>query len=175
MGDQIRISKYLSYILRHQPSKGGVTLDQQGWTSIKSLLAGAKANGRELTREMVLEVVRTNDKKRFEVSGDGKRIRAVQGHSVEVGLRYEKVEPPEFLWHGTATRFLNTIWKDGLKPMSRTHVHLSADRETAHKVGQRHGKPVIFKVLAGRMWQSGFHFYLAPNGVWLTEEVPALS
>ena len=121
--------------------------------------------------ELIEEIVRTNDKQRFALSDDGSRIRANQGHSVKVELDLPPREPPELLYHGTATRFLDAIRREGLKAMSRQHVHLSPDEQTAHKVGQRHGKPVILKIKSGDMWRAGQLFFLSENGVWLTEKV----
>ncbi len=163
-----RKSKLLSLILRHQPSKAGLTLGDGGWVNIADLLAGLDKIKKPMTRETLQIVVDTNDKKRFTISTDGKRIRAAQGHSVDVNLELKPVKPPAILYHGTATRFLDPILKDGLKPMRRDHVHLSADLDTAKKVGMRHGKIVILKVDTAGMHANGQEFYQADNGVWLT-------
>jgi putative RNA 2'-phosphotransferase len=165
--DTVRTSKFLSLVLRHKPEEAGLTLDASGWCPVADVLKGCK-----LTREELDLVVNTNDKKRFEYSADGKRIRASQGHSIEVDLKYEPVEPPEFLFHGTATRFLDSIKKQGLVKGSRQHVHLSGVYETAVKVGKRHGKPAVLLVEAYLMHGCGHEFYLTPNGVWLTDSVP---
>jgi putative RNA 2'-phosphotransferase len=164
-------SRLLSLVLRHDPDKIGIELDSAGWVSVETLLAALARHGRPITRSGLDEVVATNDKKRFAFSDDGKRIRASQGHSVEVELGLEPVVPPEELYHGTATRFLETIRAEGLRPMSRQHVHLSGDVITATKVGVRHGKPVILIVAAGAMHRSGVKFYCSANGVWLTDAV----
>lgn len=173
MNDRIvRASKFMSLVLRHQPEKIGLTLDAQGWAVVADLVACSQRGGTRLSVELIQEVVATNDKKRFVLSEDGKRIRAAQGHSIEVDLALAPIEPPEFLYHGTATRFLESIQREGLIRGSRHHVHLSKDRETATSVGQRHGKPVVMTVLAGEMWKAGIPFYCSENGVWLTEQVP---
>lgn len=165
-------SKFLSYVLRHAPESIGLTLDENGWTGVDELLAKAGAAGRRLDRAMLEEIVATSDKKRFTLSDDGSRIRAAQGHSVEVALGLEPVTPPETLYHGTATRFLDAIRAEGLKPGSRQQVHLSADAATATAVGSRHGKPAVLRVAAGVMHQEGHAFFQADNGVWLTDHVP---
>ena len=166
------ISKFLSLVLRHEPEKVGVTLDDAGWTDVDALLAACAAHGNAFTREELLEVVDTSDKKRFALSEDGTRIRASQGHSVKVDLGYEPTTPPEVLYHGTATRFVESIRRDGLRPGERHDVHLSETVETATAVGQRHGRPVVLTVLAGRMHRDGNVFRRSANGVWLAPAVP---
>ncbi|POA47781.1 RNA 2'-phosphotransferase [Pseudomonas sp. MPR-ANC1] len=166
-------SKFLSYVLRHEPQAIGLTLDSEGWANIEALISGAARDGRTLERALIETVVASNDKKRFSISEDGQQIRAVQGHSTKsVKLQLEAKQPPETLYHGTATRFMNSINKQGLIPGSRHHVHLSADTTTASAVGQRYGTVVILKVAARQMQEQGFKFYQAENGVWLTEQVP---
>ncbi|MEO1028835.1 MAG: RNA 2'-phosphotransferase [Pseudomonadota bacterium] len=165
-------SKFLSLVLRHKPEEIGLTLAPGGWVEVDALLKGMAEAGRPITRSKLEEVVRTNDKKRFSLSEDGKRIRAAQGHSAKVDMQMVPATPPEFLYHGTATRFLDAILADGLKPMSRQHVHLSLEYQTAHKVGSRHGRPVILTIESGRMKTEGHEFYRADNGVWLTDRVP---
>lgn len=173
MPDSItRTSKFLSFVLRHKPEAIGLTLDDTGWVEVDELITRANANGEKLTRELIERVVAENDKKRFTLSEDGKRIRAAQGHSVYVELGLSPKEPPEILYHGTATRFLDSIRAKGLIAGSRQHVHLSRDEATATKVGQRHGKPVVLRITAGEMLRAGNKFYLSENGVWLTESVP---
>jgi putative RNA 2'-phosphotransferase len=166
-------SKFLSFVLRHQPDAIGITLDVEGWAKIPELIAAAAKNGKLLDRDLIQAVVTTSDKKRFAISEDGLRIRAVQGHSTEsVDINYAEKVPPEFLYHGTATRFMESISKDGLLPGSRQYVHLSQDETTALAVGQRHGKPVVLKIKALLMHEQGFKFFQAENGVWLTGLVP---
>jgi len=167
-----KLSKFLSLILRHKPDAVGLSLDAQGWAPIAELIAKCSRAGTRFTREELLEVVGSSEKKRFTVSEDGKRIRAAQGHSIAVKLGLAPTEPPDKLFHGTATRFLDSIFAEGLSPKSRQQVHLSVDAATALRVGQRHGKPVILSVEALRMHQQGHAFYRADNGVWLTDHVP---
>lgn len=166
------LSKFLSYVLRHRPDSIGLELDSAGWTDVDVLLNRARAKGKRLTREILEEVVRTNDKQRFAFSPDGTRIRASQGHSIHVELGLEPLTPPDLLYHGTASRFLEPIRREGLKPMSRTHVHLSADHATAVNVGARHGKPIVLLISSGEMHSAGISFYRSQNGVWLVETVP---
>lgn len=167
-------SKFLSYVLRHEPQAIGLQLDSEGWADIGALIAGAAKNGRLLDTALIQEVVNSSDKKRFKISDDGQRIRAVQGHSApNVSLKLVEKEPPEYLYHGTATRFLESIRQQGLIAGSRHHVHLSQDIKTAIAVGQRYGKPVVLKVEALRMHKKGYKFFRAENGVWLIKFVPA--
>jgi len=167
-------SKFLSYVLRHEPQAIGLSLDQQGWASLDALIAAAAQHGRKLDRALIERVVATNEKKRFAISPDGACIRAVQGHSTDsVEIAFEERTPPAVLYHGTATRFLESIRKQGLAPGSRHYVHLSEDVPTATSVGQRYGKSVVLAIDAARMHAQGFKFYQAQNGVWLTPSVPA--
>lgn len=174
MGKRLeRASKFLSLVLRHQPDAIGLTLDAQGWADIGELVRLARAHGKTLSRELVLEVVAKNDKQRFALDAAALRIRANQGHSIEVDLRLPPLEPPGHLYHGTATRFVDAIRAEGLKAGARQHVHLSATLETARTVGARHGQPHVLLVRAGEMHRDGHLFYRSANGVWLTEAVPA--
>lgn len=172
-----RRSKLLSAVLRHQPELIGLHLDSQGWASVEELLQKINKLGPPFTKSFDLEtlklVVETNDKKRFAFNADQTRIRASQGHSVQVDLGYPPQEPPELLYHGTAGINLESIKDQGITKGKRHHVHLSRDTETALKVGGRHGKPVILKIQAGAMHRAGNAFYCSENGVWLTEFVPA--
>ena len=166
-------SKFLSYILRHEPQSIGLELDTEGWADVEALISGAARHGRNLDRELIKHVVDSSDKKRFSISEDSRRIRAVQGHSTKsVDLQFEEKRPPATLYHGTATRFMASINEKGLISGSRHHVHLSQEIETASAVGQRYGTVVILKVAAQEMLEKGFRFYQAENGVWLTEQVP---
>ena len=171
--DLTQSSKFLSLILRHEPAKFGVVLDEAGWTDVAALLEACRRHGRAIDPALLEQIVATNDKKRFSFDETGTRIRANQGHSVEVELGYEPASPPALLYHGTATRFLEAIRAEGLKKMARHHVHLSADELTAVKVGQRHGKPAVLLVDAMAMTTAGFSFFLSTNGVWLVDHVPA--
>jgi putative RNA 2'-phosphotransferase len=170
--DFVGLSKFLSFVLRHKPDAIGLELDPQGWVSIDELVTKGNAAGTRFNRDELLQVVETSDKKRFSVSADGLMIRAAQGHSVSVELGLSPREPPPILYHGTATRFVESILSQGLKPQKRQQVHLSLDPATALSVGQRHGKPIVFKIDALHMHRMGFRFYLADNGVWLTDQVP---
>ena len=166
----VKVSKYLSKHLRHQPERIGLTLDEAGWVEIDELIAACAAHGFRVTRDELDHVVAANDKKRFAI--DGTRIRASQGHSVEVDLGLESAVPPSYLYHGTVARSLDAIRAEGLRPMNRHDVHLSADRETATRVGARRGRPVVLSVDAGAMHRDGHVFHLSANGVWLTKSVP---
>ena len=166
-----RTSKFLSFVLRHKPESIGLELDPNGWVPLDNLIEKA-APEMPLDRDLILEVVRSSDKQRFALSRDGDRIRANQGHSVKVDLELKSKDPPPVLFHGTATRFLDSIMEQGLRPGQRHHVHLSSDRETAVAVGRRHGKPVVLRIAADDMRAQGFEFFLSENGVWLTEKVP---
>jgi putative RNA 2'-phosphotransferase len=170
--DTTELSRFLSFVLRHRPGAIGIELDSQGWVEVEALIEAAARSGRSFTREELEHVVATNDKKRFAFSPDGLMIRASQGHSVKIDLALKPVEPPAILYHGTATRFLKGIRREGLRSGSRRHVHLSADERTAVSVGSRHGVPAVLRVLAGRMYADGLTFYRSENGVWLTESVP---
>lgn len=167
------ISKFLSLVLRHQPEKIGLKLDENGWANIEELLAKSSRNSNVFTTEELEEVVFTNDKKRFAFNETKTAIRANQGHSIEVEIGFEEKTPPDILYHGTAEKNVESIKINGLKKMLRHHVHLSEDTETARNVGIRYGKPVIFQIDAKSMASEGFRFYLSANGVWLVEEVPA--
>lgn len=170
--DQIRISKFLSLILRHNPEKIGLKLDEHGWADVEELLAASAKNGNAFMREELEKVVAENDKKRFAFDETGTKIRANQGHSIRVEIEFEQKTPPEILYHGTTEKNVGAILEKGLKKMRRHHVHLSPDVETAGKVGSRRGKPVILEIDAGRMKEEGFTFYISANGVWLVDEVP---
>jgi putative RNA 2'-phosphotransferase len=166
-------SKFIAYVLRHAPESVGLRLDAEGWADIDALVAGAAAGGRDLARADVVHAVDSGTKKRYELSADGRRIRALQGHSTQqVSRGFEALAPPALLFHGTATRFLDAIRAHGLLPGARQHVHLSADEATAVQVGRRHGKAHVLVVDAGRMHAMGHAFHCAENGVWLTAAVP---
>ncbi|MEI6421325.1 MAG: RNA 2'-phosphotransferase [Lentisphaerota bacterium] len=170
----LRKSKFLSLVLRHDPSKIGIELDENGWTHVPTLIENSLTRaGIDLNRTELNEIVATNDKKRFSFSDDGLRIRASQGHSVKVDLGIDPSIPPEVLYHGTATHLRDDIMKSGLLKMDRQHVHLSKDVKTASKVGERHGKPMVFEVFSGEMVKNGMKFVKSDNDVWLTDHVPA--
>ncbi len=167
-----RTSKFLSLVLRHEPERVGLTLDDAGWVSVDALLKAVNQHGVALTLEQLKHVVATSDKKRFAFSEDGLRIRASQGHSVEVDLKYSPETPPELLFHGTPEQFLDSIRAADLNKGERHHVHLSADEATASKVAERRGRPAILKIRAGEMHRAGHTFYRSENGVWLVNHVP---
>ncbi len=172
MVNDVQISKTLSYWLRHRPDAAGLELDAAGWAPVEAILAALAAEVPGTDWDRLLEVVELNDKRRFEISGDAQRIRARQGHSVEVSGDWPVTPPPDRLFHGTVERFLPAILQDGLKPMRRHHVHLSGDPETATRVGARRGQPVVLTVVAARLAATGVEFRLTSNGVWLVDRVP---
>ncbi|MFI0899975.1 RNA 2'-phosphotransferase [Streptomyces sp. NPDC020983] len=168
----VKVSKFLARVLRHEPELIGVALDEGGWVDVGVLLAACAAHGRPLTRAELEHVVETNNKRRYAFSGDGRRIRASQGHSVTVDLGLVPAVPPDVLFHGTATVTVPLILREGLRPMSRQDVHLSADRETAVRVGSRHGRPAVLAVDAAGLAAAGHVFRCSANGVWLSGPVP---
>lgn len=164
-------SKFISLILRHKPETIGISLDEHGWADVDELIAGISRT-HELNKDILEEIVRTDDKQRYSFNEDKTLIRANQGHSIPVDVELDEVKPPEELWHGTGEKYVLSIDRQGLLPKSRLYVHLSKDEETAVKVGKRHGKPVLYIVKAGKMYRDGYKFYLSKNGVWLTKGVP---
>lgn len=168
----VKRSRALSYWLRHAPEQGGLDLDAAGWAPVAGVLAALAREGLETSEALLKAVVEENDKRRFELSDDGTRIRARQGHSVEVEGSWQAATPPDTLYHGTVERFLEPIMREGLTKRERHHVHLSADLDTASKVGARRGEAVILTVAAGQMAADGHAFALSSNGVWLTDHVP---
>lgn len=167
-----KISKFLSYVLRHNPDQLGITLDENGWTSVVILLEKINVEPYSLSMEELEHVVDTNEKKRFALNEDKTLIRANQGHSINVDLALNEKEPPSHLYHGTVDKFIESIQATGLQKGSRHHVHLSEDKETATNVGSRRGKPVILTIKSGEMHAENYAFYQSENGVWLTDEVP---
>lgn len=171
MGNLDRLSVFISLVLRHKPDAAHITLDEHGWADVEELLKGINETGRKINMEVLENIVSTDRKQRYSFNQDKTLIRANQGHSVPVDVELKEQQPPEFLYHGTAVRFLDSIVNEGLKPMSRLYVHLSKDVETALKVGKRHGKPVVLKICSGEMSKNGYKFFLSENGVWLTKKV----
>lgn len=169
----VKISKFLSRHLRHQPERLGLSLAPGGWVGVDELLAACARRNFRVSRAELEEVVARNDKRRFSFDEAGARIRANQGHSVEVDLQLERAAPPPVLYHGTAGRAVELIAAGGLRRMGRHHVHLSPDVETARRVGARRGRPVVFAVDAAAMAEAGHEFYVSANGVWLVGHVPA--
>ena len=170
--EEIRISKFLSLVLRHKPETIGLHLDDNGWAYTQELMEKLNSNDFEISIEDLKQLVTNNDKKRFQFSEDYSKIRASQGHSLKVDLGLEEKIPPRLLYHGTAEKNLDSIRKQGLVKGQRHHVHLSADKETAQKVGMRYGKPLVLKVRSEEMSKAGVRFYQSENGVWLTDTVP---
>lgn len=168
VNDLVKKSKFLSLVLRHKPEEIGIKLDKNGWTSVAGLLKASRLNMAELD-----EIVSTNNKKRFEYNDNKTMIRACQGHSVNVDLGLTPSVPPETLYHGTATRFVDSIFRSGIIAKGRDMVHLSTNIETAINVGSRHGSPIVFLVKSGDMYKDGFDFIFSANGVWLTKEIPS--
>lgn len=170
--DIVRTSKFLSLILRHEPERVGLKLGDAGWVGVDELLQAVNRHGVALTLDQLTHIVATSEKKRYAFSGDGVRIRANQGHSVEVDLQYPPQTPPEILYHGTATRFVDGIRQHGLQKMGRHDVHLSAETKVTLQVGGRYGKPVMLTIRAGDMHREGFVFRCSANSVWLVDHVP---
>ena len=165
-------SKFLSYLLRHEPDSLRLAMDAHGWVSIDQIIENSAASAAPITRAQIQEIVRSSAKQRFAISADGVKIRANQGHSVPVDLDLSPCLPPDELYHGTAEKNLLLIQATGLSRQSRHHVHLSSDPKTARQVGMRHGKPIVFTIQASAMQAHGHLFYLTENGVWLSDCVP---
>ena len=166
------LGRFMSYVLRHHPEAAGLTLDGEGWADVDKLMEGMTKAGHPIDRETLERIVRENNKKRYTLSEDGRRIRANQGHSVDVHIEMEKRTPPERLYHGTADRFLDSIKEQGIRRMARQYVHLSPNVPTAVNVGSRHGKPVVLAIDTAQMTADGFDFFISANGVWQSEDIP---
>ena len=164
------LSKFISLILRHKPEVIGISLDDHGWAIVDELLAGIRRT-RLINMEILEEIVRADEKQRYTFNEDHTRIRANQGHSIQVDVELEEEEPPEYLFHGTGRKYVEFIDHIGLIPKSRLYVHLSGDQETAMKVGKRHGGAIVYQVAAGAMARDGHKFWRSANGVWLTKRV----
>lgn len=165
-------SKFISLILRHKPEAVGITLDEHGWANVEELLAGMNRAGTAIDMELLQKIVAEDEKRRYSFNEDMTLIRANQGHSIPVDVELEEAAPPDILYHGTGEKYVDSIDAQGLIPKSRLYVHLSGDKDAAVKVGQRHGKPVVYVVESGKMYKDGFKFFRSVNGVWLTKEVP---
>lgn len=166
-----KLSRFLSLILRHEPGAAGITLDEHGWADVEALLSGVRRTGRQIDMDTLERIVRENNKQRYSFNEDHTKIRANQGHSIHVDVELKETQPPQYLYHGTASRFLPAIHREGIRKMGRQHVHLSGDFQTAVAVGRRHGAPVVITVNAAAMARDGIVFYLSANGVWLCEYV----
>lgn len=169
-----RISRFMALVLRHEPDAANTVLDREGWTSVAELLRGMSANGYAVTRDQLDAIVAEDAKGRYSFSSDGSKIRANQGHSVDIQMTFEQLPPPPLLYHGTVSRSLDMIFRDGLRKMRRHHVHLSADFQTATDVGARRGRPIVLEVRAATMADDGYAFYRSSNGVWLVDAVPQI-
>lgn len=167
-----KISKFLSLVLRHKPEEIGIALDKNGWANIHQLILLSNQAGVALDEATILEVVSRSDKQRFAISDNGVNIRANQGHSISVDLEFISLIPPEFLLHGTAIRFLDSILTKGLSRMNRQHVHLTENPDSAMVVGARYGQPVLLRIDSNGMSNEGHIFYKSENGVWLVDAVP---
>jgi putative RNA 2'-phosphotransferase len=170
--DHEKVSRRLSYVLRHAPESIGLALDPNGWVRVGALLDALRAHGLALSADQLAEVVAANDKQRFAFDETCERIRASHGHSVAVDLGYEAQQPPPVLYHGTPRANLDAIKQHGLRPKSRHAVHLSPDVSTATAVGARRGEPVVFRVDAAALAATGATFTCSANGVWLVDSVP---
>lgn len=169
--DLKKCSIYLSLILRHKPEEIGITLDKHGRAKVDELIRGVRMKY-PLDMETLEEIVATDNKQRYSFNEDHTLIRANQGHSVPVDVELEQLEPPEYLYHGTATKYMYSIWKSGLIAKSRLYVHMTGNISKASDVGKRHGKPVVYRIRSRDMCRDGFVFYRSVNDVWLTKEVP---
>lgn len=168
-----KLSIFLSLVLRHKPEAANISLDNHGWADVGLLIKGVNETGRNLDMDTLEEIVRTDEKGRYSFNDDKSKIRANQGHSVEVDMEFVEAIPPDELYHGTAKKNLVGIMSNGLSPMSRQYVHLSKDAQTAIRVGKRHGEPVLLKVNAKKAYNDGYIFFLSVNGVWLIKQIPA--
>lgn len=171
--DDVKLGKFLSLILRHKPETIGITLDKNGWADVKELIEKIKLSGRYIDMEILEKIVRENNKKRYSFSENKEKIRASQGHSIEVELNLKEMTPPTILYHGTATRFLESIREKGIIKGNRQYVHLSKDIETARNVGKRHGEVVILPIDIEGLKKIGHKFYLSENKVWLSDDIPS--
>ena len=170
--DDVSLGRFISLVLRHQPSAAGITLDNEGWADTDKLIKGVCATGRKLDTETLERIVRENNKKRYSFNEDKSKIRANQGHSIDVEIKMTESVPPDVLYHGTAVSFLESIKEKGILKMSRQYVHLSKDAETAVNVGKRHGRPVVLVIDTAAMHADGYVFRISDNGVWQSEDIP---
>ena len=166
------LSKFIAYILRHNPSGVGIQLDKNGWANVAELIDGINKSGRKIDKTTLIQVVTEDEKMRFSFNADASKIRANQGHSIDVDIELDESSPPDTLYHGTATKYLNSIKQFGIQKRTRNYVHLSIDEYKAIKVGLRHGDPIVLTINSAAMYKDGYKFYLSANGVWLTDYVP---
>ncbi|HBF7094268.1 TPA: RNA 2'-phosphotransferase [Clostridioides difficile] len=172
MSKKDKLSIFISLILRHKPEIIGIKLDEYGYADVNELIEKINNAGRNINIEILEQIVKEDNKQRYSFNEDRSKIRVNQGHSINVDVELKELEPPEYLYHGTATRFLDNIKNEGIIKQSRLYVHLSRDIDTAIKVGKRHGTPVILKINTGKMYENGYKFYLSENNVWLCEYIP---
>lgn len=170
--NNVELGKFISLILRHHPEKIGIKLDKHGWANVEELINGIKAQNINIDFNRLNEIVETNNKKRYSFNEDKTKIRANQGHSINVDVELKETIPPIKLYHGTATKYIDSILKKGILHKNRLHVHLSKDIETAIDVGKRHGEPIILEIDTKQMLTDGYKFYLSENGVWLSSDIP---
>ena len=171
--DDVKLGRFISLVLRHKPETIGIILDKNGWADVKDLIEKIKLSERYIDMEILERIVRENNKKRYSFNEDKTKIRASQGHSIEVELNLKEMTPPEILYHGTAAKFLESIKEKGILKRNRQYVHLSSDIETAKNVGQRHGEPVILRIDTIGLKKIGHKFYLSENKVWLCDDIPS--
>lgn len=169
--NDVKLGRFLSLVLRHNPDAAGISLDEHGWADVQELLAGVRLSGRQINMETLERIVRENNKQRYSFNTDHTKIRANQGHSLQVDVELTAMKPPHYLYHGTSVRFLPAIRQEGIKKMNRQYVHLASDFQTAVEVGRRHGSPAVITINAEAMAHDGLTFYLSENGVWLCEYV----
>lgn len=171
MNEKKQLSIFISLVLRHKPEAAGITVDEHGWAKVEELITGINNTGRKIDYEILEEIVKTDNKQRYSFNSDKTLIRANQGHSIHVNVDLKEASPPDILYHGTAIKNKSSILTYGIKPMSRLYVHLSKDKNTANKVGKRHGKPCVICINSKKMKEDGIPCYLSENGVWLTKYV----
>ncbi|MFA1719042.1 RNA 2'-phosphotransferase [Clostridioides difficile] len=172
MSKKDKLSIFISLILRHKPETIGIKLDDYGYADVNELIEKINNTGRNINIEILEQIVKEDNKQRYSFNDDRSKIRANQGHSINVNVELRELEPPKYLYHGTATRFLDNIKNEGIIKQSRLYIHLSRDIDIAVKVGKRHGTPVILKINTGKMYENGYKFYLSENNVWLCEYIP---
>jgi putative RNA 2'-phosphotransferase len=172
MGNDTAMSKFISLILRHKPETIGISLNEHGWADVNELISGIRTSGRSIDMETLERIVAENNKQRFNFNADRTKIRANQGHSIPVGIELPESNPPDVLYHGTASGFLDSIREKGILKQNRQYVHLSSDIQTALAVGKRHGKPIVLTIDAKKMKEDGYIFYFSVNKVWLCGDIP---
>jgi putative RNA 2'-phosphotransferase len=170
--ETLALSKFISLVLRHRPDIISLDMDEQGWCDVNQLIDNMNKDGKTISYEKLNEIVETDNKQRYSFNEDQTKIRANQGHSIQVDLKLKCVVPPQFLYHGTVEKFINSIMHSGLQKKERQFVHLSADFNTAEIVAKRRGEPIILKILSGRMFEEGYQFFKSENEVWLVDHVP---